>query len=145
MVPTNALGLSGTEVPKYCFSANRPRWVSEVKKGDIIVSGKKFGTGSSRPGAKVLKPLGISCLAAESINGLFLRNCVNFGLPALPCMGVFETFQEGDMAEIDFKEGKTTNLVSKTVIKTSPLPAILINITNAGGVVPMLEKEGYFE
>jgi len=71
MVPSHALALSDTEMVKHCFSANRPGWVDLVKKGDIIVGGKNFGIGSSRPGANVLKSLGIACLLAESINGLF--------------------------------------------------------------------------
>ena len=40
MVPSHALGLPDSEIHRYCFSANRPGWVDQVKKGDIIVGGK---------------------------------------------------------------------------------------------------------
>ena len=63
------------------FSANRPGWVDEMKPGDFIVGGRAYGMGSSRPAARSLRKLGIACVIAESINGLFFRNCVNFGLP----------------------------------------------------------------
>jgi 3-isopropylmalate/(R)-2-methylmalate dehydratase small subunit len=145
MVPSTSMTLPEKEMPKYCFSANRPGWINQVTKGDIIVAGKNFGIGSSRPGARVIKDTGIACLLAESINGLFLRNCVNFGLPALACKGVYAVFKEGDTAEIDFKQGKIINLTTGLVLKTTPLPDRLIRIIDAGGLIPMLEGAGYLE
>jgi 3-isopropylmalate/(R)-2-methylmalate dehydratase small subunit len=145
MLPAIAEKQPEEDQPKYCFSANRPGWVELVEKGDMIVGGRNFGTGSSRPAARVLKALGITCLVAESINGLFLRNCVNFSLPALPCPGVFEAFEEGDVAEVDLRQGKITNLTSGAVIRTSPLPETLLKIISAGGIISMLEAEGYLE
>ena len=145
MVPGFALGKPEEEMPKYCFSANRPGWVDMVKKGDMIVGGRNFGTGSSRPAGKVLKDLGIVCLLAESINGLFMRISVNYGLPALPCPGVFDAFEEGDVAEVDFKQGKITNQTRGIVLKTAPLPEMLVKIIDAGGIIPMLKVEGYLE
>jgi 3-isopropylmalate/(R)-2-methylmalate dehydratase small subunit len=142
MVPSHALGLSDIEMPKYCFSANRPGWVNLAKKGDIIVGGKNFGIGSSRPGANVLKSLGITCLLAESINGLFLRNCVNFGLPAMPCQNISAAFEEGDIAEVFFKQGKIVNITTGRELRTSPLPEMLLNIIDAGGIIPMLDAAG---
>ena len=57
MVPAIAMTKPAEERLKYCFSANRPGWVDMVKEGDIIVGGKNFGLGSSRPGAEVLRDL----------------------------------------------------------------------------------------
>ena len=145
MVPAIALDKSYEEMGKYCFSANRPGWVDLVERGDIIVGGKNFGTGSSRPGAAVLKALGIICLLAETVNGLFLRMCVNFSLPALACPGVFAAFEEGDIAEVDCLQGRVTNLIKGSVLETSPLPDMLVKIIDAGGIIPMLEEEGCIE
>jgi len=145
MIPAVALGKSEEDMLKHCFSVIRPGWADLVHRGDMIVAGRNFGTGSSRPGARVLKALGIDCLLAESINGLFLRNCVNFGLPALPCTGVFEAFEEGDNAEVDLRRGKITNQTSGVVLETSPFPEMLLKIINAGGIIAMLEAEGYLE
>ena len=144
MVPAIALW-KDAEMTKYCFSANRPGWSALVEKGDILVAGKNFGTGSSRPAARVLKDLGITCLLAESINGLFLRNCVNFALPALPCPGVFAAFEEGDIAEVDFEQGKITNQTRGMMLETAPLPEMLVKIIDAGGIIPMLTVGGYLE
>ncbi len=145
MVPASAMTLSDSEMARCCFSTNRPGWVDLVKKGDIIVAGKNFGIGSSRPGSKVLKALGISCILAESINGLFLRNCVNFGLPALPCVGIHEAFKEGDIARVFFDEGKIINQTRGIEINTTPLPDMLIKIIEAGGIIPMLDARGCLE
>ena len=145
MTPAFTLGKPEEEMSKYCFSAIRPGWADLVRRGDMIVGGRNFGIGSSRPSAKMLKALGIDCLLAESINGLFLRNCVNFGLPALPCPGVFSAFDEGDHAEVDLRQGKISNQTSGVVLRTSPLPQMLLRIIDSGGVMAMLEAEGYLE
>ncbi len=145
MVPNFAMFKEAQEMMKYCFSANRSGWSDLVEKGDMIVAGKNFGTGSARPGAKVLRDLGITCLLAESINGLFLRNCVNFALPALPCRGVFEAFEEGDIAEVDYTQGTITNQTKGISLKTSPLPEMLVKIIDAGGILTLLKAEGAVE
>ena len=145
MVPSTSMTLPEKEMPKYCFSTNRPGWAKLVEKGDIIVAGKNFGIGSSRPGAKVIKDLGISCLLAESINGLFLRNSINFGLPALACPGISAAFQEGEIAEIYFKQGKIINRNTGLEIQVKPLPDMLIKIIEAGGLIPMLDAAGCLE
>jgi 3-isopropylmalate/(R)-2-methylmalate dehydratase small subunit len=36
------------------FATYRPGWVDKVRPGDIIVGGRNFGTGSSRPGSLLL-------------------------------------------------------------------------------------------
>jgi aconitase A len=68
-------------------AGNRLGWVDQVRAGDIIVGGLNYGMGSSHPAARSLRNLGIAALLAESINGLFFRNAVNFGLLALGCWG----------------------------------------------------------
>ena len=80
---------------KHVFEANRPGWVNEMRAGDFIVAGRNFGMGSSRPAPMVLNALSVGCVLADSINALFFRNCVSFGLLALECPGVSEMFQEG--------------------------------------------------
>jgi 3-isopropylmalate/(R)-2-methylmalate dehydratase small subunit len=145
MVPSQAMKMPPAEMPKYCFSTNRPGWVNVAKAGDIIVAGNNFGCGSSRPGAKVLKDIGISCVLAETINGLFLRSCVNVGLPVLPVKGVYEVFQEGEIAEIYFRQGRIINKTKKLEVMTSPLPEMLLKIIEAGGVIPMLDAAGCLE
>ena len=130
---------------RHVFSANRPGWADEVHPGDILVAGRNFGTGSGRPAARVLKDLGIACLLAESINGLFFRNCVNYGFPALEVPGVHDAFEEGDRAEIDFTAATATNRSTGKSLTGRRWPEPLYHILEKGGVLPLLEAEGLVE
>ena len=142
ILPVQAFYLPAEEQPKYVFQANRPGWVKEVKPGDIIVGGKNFGMGSSRPAARSLKNLGLACLIAPSINGLFFRNCVNFAFPAMECPGVDAAFQEGETAEVDFDASVVRNVTRGVTLQGRPIPPQLMELVKAGGIYPLLEKEG---
>ena len=102
MYPNASFRASEEERRRLVFSANRPGWSSEVRQGDILIAGTNFGTGSARPGPKYFKDLGIAALLAESINGLFLRNCVNYALPAMECKGIATLAREGEVVAVDF-------------------------------------------
>jgi 3-isopropylmalate/(R)-2-methylmalate dehydratase small subunit len=142
ILPNRAFYLGIEEQPAYVFSANRPGWSAQVPQGDILIGGRNFGMGSSRPAARSLKNLGLACLLAHSINGLFFRNCVNFAFPALECPGVHEAFEEGDVAEVEFEAGRVRNVTRGTELQAKPLPPQLLSLVTAGGIYPLLEKEG---
>ena len=142
ILPSASFFLTPEEQTRFVFQANRPGWVDLVKAGDIIVGGRNFGMGSSRPGARSLKNLGLGCLVAESINGLMFRNCINYAFPAMECAGVAGAFEEGDVAEVDFETGAVVNATQGTTLAGKKLPAKLLALLEAGGVYPLLEKEG---
>jgi 3-isopropylmalate/(R)-2-methylmalate dehydratase small subunit len=142
ILPILAFYLTPEEQVQWVFKANRPGWVGEVQPGDIIVGGKNFGMGSSRPAARSLKNLGIGCLVADSINGLFFRNCVNFAFPAMECPDVFNAFEEGDVAEVDFEACTVRNATRNRELPAIGLPPKLLDLLKAGGIYPLLEKEG---
>jgi 3-isopropylmalate/(R)-2-methylmalate dehydratase small subunit len=128
-----------------CFSANRPGWSSEVQKGDIIVAGSNFGTGSSRPAAQVLTRLGVAAVVAESVNGLFMRNAINFGLPILALPRVTEAFSEPEVAEIDLAAGAVRNLDTNKTFSFQPLPQQFLDILERGGLMKIMLAEGLIE
>ena len=142
ILPVTAFYLTPEEQARYVFKANRPGWVDEVKAGDILIGGRNFGMGSSRPAARSLKNLGLGCLVARSINGLFFRNCVNFAFPAIECHDAFDAFNEGDVAEVDFDAAAVRNATSGKMLQAVALPAKLLDLLKAGGIYPLLEKEG---
>ena len=86
--------------------------------------------------------IGLACLVAESINGLFYRNAVNFAFPALEAPGVSALFREGETAEVLFEEYRVRNPASGKEIRGAAMPVPLLNILKAGGIYPLLEKEG---
>ncbi|TQM01782.1 3-isopropylmalate dehydratase [Pseudonocardia kunmingensis] len=131
-----------TEQHRYVFEANRPGWVDLVEPGDVIVAGRNFGTGSSRPAAKLLVDLGIGALVADSINWLFFRNCVNFALPALGCPGVRAMFAEGQHARLDLAAGLVENTDTGQTRHGTPWTPELLDIVAAGGLLKQLERDG---
>jgi 3-isopropylmalate/(R)-2-methylmalate dehydratase small subunit len=142
MLPGPLLTASEAEQARAVFSANRPGWVDEVRPGDIIVGGRNFGTGSSRPAARSLRNLGLGGLIAESINGLFFRNAVSFGFLALECRGIHSAFEEGQTAEISIDDWTVRNRDTAAVLAISPVPERLLSLMTAGGIFPVLEAEG---
>ena len=145
MYPNTSFRATEEERRKLVFSANRPGWSAEVRQGDILVGGVNFGTGSGRPGAKYIKELGVVALVAESINGLFLRNCVNYALPAMECPGVRELLQEGEVLSVDFDSGEVRNVRTGATRKATILPPMLRDILQAGGILQILAKGGYID
>jgi 3-isopropylmalate/(R)-2-methylmalate dehydratase small subunit len=143
VIPGFAVLMTLEEQLPHTFSASRPGWVDEVQAGDVLVAGRNFGVGSARPIGDVLRALGISGVVAESFNGLGLRNCVNAGLPSLPCPGVLEAFDEGDVAEVDWTTGDVKNATKGTSLRGNPVPDVLRDIVEHGGVEAVLRSEGY--
>jgi 3-isopropylmalate/(R)-2-methylmalate dehydratase small subunit len=140
--PMHAIFRPVPEQVRYVFEANRPGWVDGVSPGDLIVGGRNFGTGSSRPAARVLKDLEIGGLICDSINTLFFRNCVNFALPAVECPGVSAAFAEGDEAELDLASGAVRNRTTGATLTGSPWAPELLEILRAGGLIEQLRTEG---
>jgi 3-isopropylmalate/(R)-2-methylmalate dehydratase small subunit len=145
MLPGPLLFATEEEQKRAVFSANRPGWVDQVGAGDIIVGGFNFGTGSSRPAARSLRNLGIAALLAESINGLFFRNAVNFGFLALECPGVHEAFEEGQTAEVSLDDFTVRNPDIDALLKVHRIPAMLLDLMTQGGLYPHLERQGLIE
>src|SRR5262245_61782225 len=143
LMPMVAVFARGAGQRKYGMTANRPGWVDQVQPGDILVAGRNFGTGSGRAGARVLKEVGISILLVESLNGLFLRNCVNYCLPALEVPGIAAAVEEGDELDVDFAAGTVHNRRSGQTLRGAPWPAMLMGIYQAGGTLRQLYDEGY--
>lgn len=145
IMPSAAFTLPLEKQLRLVFSANRPDWVDQVGPGDVLVGGRNFGTGSSRPCAQLLRGLGISALVAESINGLFYRNCVNYALPAMECQGIVDAVSEGDTLRVDVAAGKIENLSTGSRLEGRAMPEFLCAIVREGGVMARLRKDGYVE
>jgi len=142
MLPEPLLTASEAEQARAVFSANRPGWIDQIAPGDIIVGGRNFGTGSSRPAARSLRNIGLGALLAESINGLFFRNAVSFGFLALECPGIHAAFEEGQTAEISLPDWTVRNRDTGAVLRAKPVPDRLLSLMISGGIYPLLEAEG---
>jgi 3-isopropylmalate/(R)-2-methylmalate dehydratase small subunit len=142
MMPSRGYPLPLPERAKLIFATYRPGWSEQVSVGDILVAGRNFGAGSARPAAEILRVLGIRALVAESINGLFFRNCVNYALPAMECPGVLDAVSEGDLVRVDVAEGVLVYLRTGRAVHGAKMPAMLLDIIAAGGTYEQLRRDG---
>jgi 3-isopropylmalate/(R)-2-methylmalate dehydratase small subunit len=143
VIPNYAVLMTKEEQLEHVFHANRPGWKDEVQPGDVLIAGRNFGVGSARPIGDMFVGLGVGAVVADSFNGLGLRNCINVGLPSLPCPGILDAFDEGDLAEVDWKNGTVRNVTKGTSLQGNPVPEVLQQIVIAGGVEAVLRNEGY--
>ena len=132
------------ELAEHCLEAIRPEFASSVRPGDVVMAGKNMGVGSSREqAAEVLKYLGVSAVIAHSFAGIFYRNAINLGLPALVLPADTPLPPElADGAEIsfDFARSRLTLSEFDIALECEPIPAFLKALIDDGGLVPHLEK-----
>jgi 3-isopropylmalate/(R)-2-methylmalate dehydratase small subunit len=128
------------EIAKHCLESIAPQFAKEVKRGDAVIAGRNMGVGSSREQApEALKQLGVSVLVAESFAGLFYRNAINLGLPAVACAEA-KRIRAGDDLQVDLERGTIENRTTGETLACEPIPAFLMNIIRDGGLLPHLEK-----
>jgi len=129
------------ELAKHVLEDARDEFRTGVKPGDFVVGGRNFGMGSSREHAPVIiKLAGTSCVAAKSFARIFFRNCINIGLPAVTVDT--DRIDEGDDLELDLPGGILKDITKGIEIKFPPLPPVMTDILNAGGLVAYLKAHG---
>ncbi|WP_078282034.1 3-isopropylmalate dehydratase [Mycobacteroides franklinii] len=143
MYPAFAMKMEPSEAAKHVFYEVRPGWTDHVAPGDIVVAGRNFGVGSSRPVASLFVELGVSGLVAEEFNSLFFRNAVNAGLPAFTLPNATALFTEGDCGTFDLTSGEWCNDTTGKSGSVPALPSLLLEILASGGVMPRLAAQGY--
>ena len=128
------------EIAPHCLESVLPEFARSVKPGDVVVAGRNFGAGSSREQAPAaLKHLGVAALVAESFAGLFYRNALNLGLPAVVCSDAWR-IRDGDKVRVSFENGEIANLTTGENLKCEPIPAHLMEMVRDGGLLAHLEK-----
>jgi 3-isopropylmalate/(R)-2-methylmalate dehydratase small subunit len=145
IMPSDAFRLPADEQHTVLFRPYRPGWIDEVGDGDILVAGKNFGTGSGRPGAALMRRVGLAALVADSINDLFYRNCVNAALLPLECPGASAAVTEGDRIRVDVRAGTLENLTTGATLPGTPVPELLLEIIEQGGLLARLTQAGYID
>lgn len=129
------------ELAKHVMEDADPDFSKKVRKGDFIVAGKNFGMGSSREHAAiVIKLAGVSAVIAKSFARIFFRNAINNGLPVI--IADTDKIDNGDELEVDLERGIIKNLSKRIEIKIQPLPKVILNILEEGGIVEYIRKHG---
>ena len=129
------------EMAEKAFEEHDPSFRQGVQPGDIVVGRSNFGCGSSREHAPIaLLGNGVSVVLAESFARIFYRNAINIGLPALECPGIHDAVEKGDALEVDVTGGVVRNLSNGKELRFKPLPEFMVEVLNAGGLAPYLNK-----
>lgn len=114
-------------------------FAKKAKPGDIVITSKNFGAGSSRQQAvDCFLSLGISCILAESYGAIYERNAINAALPILsynPEVLKSIDIQSGDTVKVDMAAGKITNLKNKKTADINKFTEVQINIYKNGGLL----------
>jgi homoaconitate hydratase len=88
-------GMTSEQMKEVAFENYDPAFNEIYTDGDIVVSGRNFGTGSSREqAATCLKYKGVPCVIAASYSETYRRNAFNNGFLCIECPGVVEYLSE---------------------------------------------------
>jgi 3-isopropylmalate/(R)-2-methylmalate dehydratase small subunit len=144
IIPARYLNLTDAgELAKHVMEDERPEFINEVKKGDILLAEKNFGCGSSREHAPLaLKAAGISCIIAESFARIFYRNGFNQGLPLLESHEASKKIQDGNLVQVDLTSGEIFDVTQQKKFSAKPIPPFMQELVKDGGLIPHLRKKG---
>ncbi len=127
------------EMGQYAFD-NLAGWEDFAKKaepGDIIITGKNFGAGSSRQQAvDCFKALGVQAILAESFGAIYERNAINAAFPILTYddLSALE-LQQRDKVKIDFLAGTITNLRTGKTVEIGKFSKVQMEIYQRDGLL----------
>jgi 3-isopropylmalate/(R)-2-methylmalate dehydratase small subunit len=134
------LTIEPKELAKNVFCEIKPEFAKTVQPGDVVVAGSNFGCGSSREHAPLaIKGSGAACVIAASYARIFFRNAINIGLPILESPEAATAISEGDTVTVDLASGQIVDQTIGQAFQAKPLPAFVLKIAEAGGIVNFLK------
>lgn len=119
----------------------------KVRPGDIVVTGRNFGAGSSRQQAvDCFIALGVTAIVAPSFAAIYFRNAVNSALPVIRASGLERSVEagllrSGDEMEIDLIAGVGRVLGRDVTLAVEPMAAVPLEIFRAGGLFAYGRRE----
>lgn len=138
--PPQYIELTVEEASVHSMEAVDPTFTQRFKRGDIVVGGNNFGSGSSRETSPLaLRYLGTGALVAKFFARIFYRNCINIGLPLFECPDT-DKISAGDTLKIDTAQGIIFNLTKNEQYRCSKIPSHIMSLIEDGGLVRRLEK-----
>jgi 3-isopropylmalate/(R)-2-methylmalate dehydratase large subunit len=109
----------------------------KAKPGDIVISGKNFGCGSSRQQAvDCFTSLGIQAIVAESFGAIYERNAINAAFPIISCKSLPEMdIKDGDRLKVNLKTGEIENPRNGKVFNAEPFSEVQFEVYRKGGLL----------
>ncbi len=111
-------------------------FAKKVKPGDIVVTGKNFGAGSSRQQAvDGFIALGVQAILARSFGAIYERNAINAAMPILTYETLEEIgLQDGDTISLNFETGRLTNERNGKLMQIIPFSEVQMEIYKNNGL-----------
>jgi 3-isopropylmalate/(R)-2-methylmalate dehydratase large subunit len=111
-------------------------FAQKVKPGDLVVTGKNFGSGSSRQQAvDCFISLGVQCVVAESFGAIYERNAINAAFPIVSSGQIASLkLAEGDLLRINFETGTIQNVTKNTIVESAPFSDVQMEIYQNNGL-----------
>ncbi|MBN2814795.1 MAG: hypothetical protein JXQ80_12010 [Bacteroidales bacterium] len=128
-----------SEMGRYALG-NLPGWEDfpdKAEPGDIVITGKNFGSGSSRQHAvDCFSALGVRAILAESFGAIYERNAINAGFPVL----TYKSLEALDLADrdrvtVNLEAGTITNQRNGKTVTISRFSDIQQKIYEAGDLL----------
>jgi 3-isopropylmalate/(R)-2-methylmalate dehydratase small subunit len=145
ITPTHVVFRGLAEMAQHVLESANPEFPRRVQPGDIIVAGRNFGCSSGRAIAlKAIRATGVGAVLAEFFARTFYRNGYEVGLPLLEAPGIHELVETGDRLRVDIGQGIVENLTSGKSLRAAPPPDFLLEMLEAGGLIPLLRSGSRF-
>ncbi len=111
-------------------------FATEASPGDIVITGKNFGSGSSRQQAvDCFKSLGVSAIIARSFGSIYERNAINAAFPILVGQDILNhNIQTGSTIKVNFESGTVTVLPGGEVFSVTPFSEVQMEIYKNNGL-----------
>jgi len=111
-------------------------FAKKVRPGDIVVTGKNFGSGSSRQQAvDCFISLGVQCVLAQSFGAIYERNAINAAFPIVSSDRIpMLKIEEGEEISLNFETGTIRNLTKNIVLETAPFSEVQMEIYQNNGL-----------
>jgi 3-isopropylmalate/(R)-2-methylmalate dehydratase small subunit len=131
---------TGPEIREHLLEDLDPGFASTVQPGDIIMTDRNFGCGSSREQPALgLRFVGLKAVVAKSFARIFYRSAINQGLLLVASPEAVDAYRDGDVVEVDAAAGTIT--VGDRAFSVPPLPAEMLEILEAGGLLEQITKK----
>ena len=127
------------EMGQYTFD-NLDGWKDFAEKaeaGDIIITAKNFGAGSSRQQAvDCFKALGVQAILAQSFGAIYERNAINAAFPILTYADIADLeIKQRDKIKVDFESGTITNLENGKTQQIDKFSKVQLDIYKRNGLL----------
>lgn len=109
------------QLAAHCLVAIDPALAEQIGEGDLLLTGRDFGTGDDAEIAVLaLRALGLAAIVCASSAPRFVETAESYGLPVIVSAKAVAAIAPGTVARVDLERGTLTDRTTNAVY---PFPA----------------------